>query len=141
MHAVVIRDNGLHWEETDDPAPGDTELLVAVRAAGLNSADLVQRAGSYPAPAGSRRTSPAWSWRARSWASGARSRSTAPGDRVMAVVGGGAQATLAVVDETHALAAPGSLPWPEAGGFPEVFSTTSTPSSRRPACRWASGCW
>ena len=41
----------------------------------------------------------------------------------MAVVGGGAQATLAFVDESHALAVPASLPWTEAGGFPEVFST------------------
>ena len=46
-----------------------------------------------------------------------------PGDRVMAVVGGGAQATLALVDETHALAVPADLPWTEAGGFPEVFTT------------------
>ena len=41
MHAVVIRDKQLHWEERDDPVPGDTELLVAVRAAGLNGADTV----------------------------------------------------------------------------------------------------
>ena len=53
MHAVVIRDSQLHWEERDDPSPGDTELLVAVRAAGLNNADLSQRAGGYPPPPGS----------------------------------------------------------------------------------------
>ena len=41
----------------------------------------------------------------------------------MALVGGGAQATMAFVDESHALAVPDSLPWPEAGGFPEAFST------------------
>ena len=41
----------------------------------------------------------------------------------MAVVGGGAQATLAVVDEIHALPVPDTLPWPEAGGFPEAFTT------------------
>ncbi len=52
MHAVVIREGQLHWEERADPVPGDTELLVAVRAAGLNAADLVQRAGFYPAPPG-----------------------------------------------------------------------------------------
>jgi NADPH2:quinone reductase len=52
MHAVVIRDTKLHWEERDDPVPGDTELLVAVHSAGLNAADLVQRAGFYPAPPG-----------------------------------------------------------------------------------------
>jgi NADPH:quinone reductase-like Zn-dependent oxidoreductase len=47
----------------------------------------------------------------------------APGDRVMAVVGGGAQATLGRVDESHALAVPDDVSWPEAGGFPEVFTT------------------
>ena len=47
----------------------------------------------------------------------------APGDRIMAVVGGGAQATLARVDESHALAVPDDISWPEAGGFPEVFTT------------------
>jgi NADPH:quinone reductase-like Zn-dependent oxidoreductase len=41
----------------------------------------------------------------------------------MGVVGGGAQATLALIDEAHALPVPDSLPWPEAGGFPEAFST------------------
>ena len=43
----------------------------------------------------------------------------------MAVVGGGAQAELAVVDETHALAVPQECGWTEAGGFPEVFSTAA----------------
>jgi NADPH:quinone reductase-like Zn-dependent oxidoreductase len=47
----------------------------------------------------------------------------APGDRVMAVVGGGAQATMAVVDEVDALAVPDGMDWVEAGGFPEAFST------------------
>jgi NADPH:quinone reductase-like Zn-dependent oxidoreductase len=45
------------------------------------------------------------------------------GDRVMGIVGGGAQATQAVLDESHALAVPDVLGWPEAAGFPEVFST------------------
>lgn len=123
VHAVVIRDNRLHWEERDDPAPGDTELLVAVRAAGLNSADLVQRAGFYPAPAGSPPDIPGMELAGEVVGVGRQVTLFAPGDRVMAVVGGGAQATLAVVDETHALAVPASLPWPEAGGFPEVFTT------------------
>ncbi len=56
----------------------------------------------------------------------ARGRSTtrfSVGDRVMAVVGGGAQAELAVVDERTAMPVPPDLTWPEAGGFPEAFST------------------
>src|SRR5580698_7397642 len=123
MRAVVIRDNQLHWEERDDPVPGATELLVAVRAAGLNSADLIQRIGLYPAPPGSPPDIPGLELAGEVVRVGAQVTRFVPGDRVMAVVGGGGQATMAVVDESHALAVPDSLPWPEAGGFPEVFST------------------
>jgi NADPH2:quinone reductase len=123
MRAVVIRDNELHWEERDDPVPGATELLVAVHAAGINSADLLQRAGFYPAPAGSPADIPGMELAGVVMAIGSGVTRFSPGDRVMAVVGGGAQATLAVVDETHALAVPDRLSWVEAGGFPETFST------------------
>jgi NADPH2:quinone reductase len=47
----------------------------------------------------------------------------AVGDRVMAVVAGGGQAELAVIHERTALRVPDGIPWPEAGGFPEVFTT------------------
>jgi NADPH2:quinone reductase len=123
MRAVVIRDSQLHWEEREDPVPGDTELLVAVRAAGLNGADMAQRLGFYPAPPGSPPDIPGMELAGEVVSVGAQVQRFAPGERVMAVVGGGAQATMAVVDESHALAVPDSLPWPEAGGFPEVFST------------------
>ena len=123
MRAVVIADAHLHLEERDDPAPGDTELLVAVRAAGINGADLIQRAGFYPAPPGSPPDIPGLELAGEVTAIGAQVTRFAPGDRVMAVVGGGGQATMAVVDETHALSVPEGLDWPEAGGFPETFST------------------
>jgi NADPH:quinone reductase-like Zn-dependent oxidoreductase len=123
VHAVVIRDGALHWEERDDPVPGDTELLVKVSAAGINAGDLVQRAGFYPAPPGSPPDIPGLEMAGEVVAVGRQVTLFGPGDRVMAVVGGGGQATRAVVDETHALVVPDSLPWPEAGGFPEVFST------------------
>jgi len=123
MHAVVIRDTQLHWEERDDPVPGDTELLVAVHAAGLNAADLVQRAGFYPAPPGWPADIPGMEFAGEVVAVGRQVTLFAVGDRIMAVVGGGAQATLALVDESHALAVPEGLPWTEAGGFPEVFTT------------------
>ena len=123
MHAVVIRDNHLSWEEHEDPVQGDTELLVKVRSAGLNSADLMQRAGFYPAPPGWPQDIPGMEFAGEVAAVGRQVTLFAPGDRVMAVVGGGAQASMARVDEQHALAVPDSLPWPEAGGFPEVFST------------------
>ncbi len=123
MHAVVIRDGRLYWEERDDPVCGDTELLVAVRAAGINGADIVQRAGHYPAPPGWPQDIPGMEMAGEVVAVGRQVTMYAPGDRVMAVVGGGAQATMARVDESHALAVRDSVPWPEAGGFPEVFST------------------
>jgi len=123
MHAVVIREGQLHWEERADPVPGDTELLVAVRAAGLNAADLVQRAGFYPAPPGWPADIPGMEFAGEVVAAGRQVTLFAPGDRVMAVVGGGAQATLAYVDETHALPVPDDVAWVEAGGFPEVFTT------------------
>src|ERR1700761_3037886 len=123
MHAVVIREGQLYWEEREDPVPGDTELLVAVRAAGLNAADLVQRAGFYPAPPGWPVDIPGMEFAGEVAAVGRQVTLFSPGDRVMAVVGGGAQATLALVDESHALAVPEGLDWTEAGGFPEAFPT------------------
>src|SRR6516164_8603509 len=104
MHAVVIRDGTLRWEERDDPVHGDTELLVAVRAAGINGADMAQRAGGYPAPPGWPQEIPGMEFAGEVVAAGRQVTLFAPGDRVMAVVGGGAQAELARVDESHALA-------------------------------------
>ena len=123
MHAVVIRDAELHWEERSDPVPGDTQLLVSVKAAGINSADLMQRLGLYPAPPGWPEDIPGMELAGEVVAVGRAVRRYGPGDRVMAVVGGGAQATMALVDELDALAVPDSVDRISAGGFPEAFST------------------
>jgi NADPH2:quinone reductase len=123
MHAVVIDEGKLRFEERPDPVPGDTELLVAVRSAGLNGADLLQRRGGYPAPPGSPPDMPGLELAGEVIAAGRQVSRFAEGDRVMGVVGGGGQATMAVLDETHALAVPPGCAWPEAGGFPEVYST------------------
>ena len=123
MQAIVIAGATLRVEERPDPVPGDTEVLVAVRAAGLNGADVHQRAGHYPAPPGAPADIPGLELAGEVVATGAQVTRAAPGDRVMALVAGGAQATMAVVDESHLLAVPEGLSWPEAGGFPEVFST------------------
>jgi NADPH:quinone reductase len=123
MRAVTIENGDLVWAERPDPVAGDTELLVEVRAAGLNGADMVQRRGHYPAPAGSPADIPGLELAGEVVAVGAQVTRYAVGDRVMGLVGGGGQAELAVLDETHALAVPDALGWAEAGGFPEVFST------------------
>ncbi len=123
MYAVVIDEGQLHWRERPDPEPGDHELVVAVRGAGVNGADLAQRAGRYPAPPGWPQDVPGLEMAGEVVAVGARVTRFATGDRVMALVGGGAQAELAVVDEAHALGVPAGLSWPEAGGFMEAYAT------------------
>jgi NADPH2:quinone reductase len=123
MQAVVIADGRLGLEERPDPAPGDGELLVAVRAAGVNAADLAQLRGRYPAPPGSPQDIPGLELAGEVVAAGTRVERFAVGDHVIGLVGGGAQATLAVVDQEHALPMPPGLPWPEAGGFAEAFFT------------------
>ena len=58
MHAVTIVDGALEWREHPDPEPGAGEVAVAVRAAGISNADLLQRAGFYPPPPGAPRDIP-----------------------------------------------------------------------------------
>ena len=123
MKAVVVVNGDLRWLERPDPVPGDTELLVSVRASGVNAADLNQRRGLYPPPPGVAKDIPGLELAGEVLAVGRRVSRFREGDRIMAVVGGGAQATLATVDETYALRVPPGLSWPEAGGFPEAFST------------------
>jgi NADPH:quinone reductase len=123
MQAVVIVDGDLRFVERPDPVPGDTEVVVAVRAAGLNGADIAQRAGRYPAPPGVPADVPGLEMAGEIVGVGRQVRRAAVGDRVMALLGGGGQATMAVVDESHLLPVPDGVEWPEAGGFCEVFFT------------------
>ncbi len=123
MHAVTIVDGQLEWQEHADPVPGTGEVLVRVRAAGLNSADRLQVAGLYPAPPGAPADIPGLEVAGEVMVLGAGATRFATGDRVMAVVAGGGQAELAVVHERHLLAVPDGMTWEEAGGFPEAFTT------------------
>src|ERR687892_583004 len=123
MRAVTIRDGELALADHPDPEPGTGELLVRVRAAGLNGADMLQRRGLYPAPPGSPPDIPGLELAGEVVATGPDAERFAEGDRVMAVVGGGGQAELAVVHERAATPVPDSLDWPAAGGVPEVFTT------------------
>ena len=123
MHAVTVIDGDLRWTKRPDPVPGHRELLVAVRAAGLNGADMLQRRGLYAAPPDAPADVPGLELAGEVVAVGTGVEAYTVGDRVMAVVGGGGQAELAVVHERTALRVPDGLPWPDAGGFPEVFTT------------------
>src|SRR6202030_2707104 len=115
------REGELVIEEHPDPEPGTAEVLVRVRAAGLNGGDMMQRRGLYPAPAGSPPDIPGMELAGEVEALGPGAERFAPGDRVMAVVGGGGQAELVTVHERQLMPVPQELDWPEAGGPPEVF--------------------
>ena len=99
MRAVTIREEKIVIEEHPDPVPAKGEVLVRVRAAGLNGGDISQRRGLYPAPPGSPQDIPGMELAGEVAALGAGAERFAEGDRVMAVVGGGGQAELAVVNE------------------------------------------
>ena len=123
MRAVTIREQEIVVEEHPDPVPGSGEVLVRVRAAGLNGADMMQRWGLYPAPPGSPQDIPGLELAGEVQALGPGAARFKQGDRVMAIVGGGGQAELAVVHERQLMPVPAALDWPTAGGLPEVFTT------------------
>src|ERR1700691_5575821 len=136
MRAATIRDGEILLEEHPDPAPGSGEVLVRVRAAGLNGGDMMQRRGLYPAPPGSPQDIPGMELAGEIVALGPAARRFPVGERVMAIVGGGAQAELVTVHERQLMPVPEAVDWIAAGGLPEVFTTAHdalfTPAELRP---------
>jgi NADPH2:quinone reductase len=123
MRAATIRDGEVLVEEHPDPEPGTGEVLVRVRGAGINGADMMQLAGRYPAPPGSPPDIPGLELAGVVETLGPGATRFAESDRVMAIVGGGGQAELAVVHERQLMPVPAEVGFPDAGGVPEVFTT------------------
>jgi NADPH:quinone reductase len=123
MRAVTIRDQHLSVEDHADPEVGAGEVLVRVRAAGLNGADMMQRRGHYPAPPGAPQDIPGLELAGEVIGRGPGANRFSEGDRVMGIVAGGGQAELAVVHERILMPVPESVEWVQAGAFPEVFTT------------------
>lgn len=123
MRAATIREQQIVVEEQPDPTPGAGEVLVRVRAAGLNGADMMQKRGLYPAPPGSPQDIPGMEFAGEVAALGEGATRFAEGDPVMGIVGGGAQAELVVAHERVLMPVPADLDWEAAGGLPEVFTT------------------
>ncbi len=123
MRAATIREQEIVIEEHPDPEPRGEEVLVQVRAAGLNGGDMMQKRGLYPAPPGYPEDIPGMELAGEVLALGPKASRFEPGARVMAIVGGGAQAELAVVHERLLMPVPAGLGWSAAGGLPEVFTT------------------
>ncbi len=127
MRAVVFTGAGgnevVRVEERPDPVPSGGEVLLAVRFAALNPADLAQRAGRYPAPPGSPPDVPGLETAGTVLACGPEAHRFAPGDRLFGIVGGGGLADRVVIHEQHAAPVPDRLDERAAAAVPEVFVT------------------
>src|SRR5688500_19393187 len=113
MRAVVIAAHGgveaLEVREVERPRALVDRVRVRVRAAGLNRADLLQRRGHYPAPQGWPADIPGLEYAGEVEALGEGATRWRTGDRVMGLVGGGAQAEVVVVHQEEALPVPEGL--------------------------------
>jgi len=119
MRAIVIKGQELSLDEVPDPEPREGELLVRVRAAGVNRADLLQRRGRYPPPPGESEI--------MGLEIAGEVETAAPpfkrGDRVMALLAGGGYAEKARVPAAQAMLVPEGLSFEEAAAIPEAFLT------------------
>jgi putative PIG3 family NAD(P)H quinone oxidoreductase len=123
MRAATVRDGEIVVEEHPDPKPGHGEVLIRVRAAALNGADMMQKRGLYPAPPGWPQDIPGLDVAGEVAALGEGATRFAEGDRVMGFVGGGGQGELLCAHERLLMPVPENLDWPQAGGLSEVCTT------------------
>jgi putative PIG3 family NAD(P)H quinone oxidoreductase len=124
MRAIVVDPltQELRWQEAEEPACGDTDVLIDVFAAGVNRADLMQRAGKYPAPPGvtdilGLEVSGVVA------ATGSGVRAWRAGDRLCALLPGGGYAERVAVHESLLFRVPPHWTFHDAAGFPEAFLT------------------
>jgi NADPH:quinone reductase len=111
----------LRLAEAPTPEPGPGEVLIHVAAAGVNRADLMQRAGKYPPPPGA---SPILGMEvAGTIAAAAPDSAWREGDRVCALITGGGYAEYCLAPGPQCLPVPKGLSMEEAAGIPETFFT------------------
>jgi NADPH:quinone reductase len=127
MKAVTFAGTGgnevVSLAERPDPVPGSHEVLVAARFAGVNWADVAQRAGNYPPPPGAPQDIPGLEVAGTVLAAGGAVRSWRAGDRVFGLVGGGGLADRVAVHERHVVAIPAGLADDVAAAIPEAYMT------------------
>ncbi len=127
MRAIVFTGAGgpevMRLEERPDPVPESNEVVVAASHAGLNPADLMQRAGHYPAPPGAVADVPGLEVGGTVVATGSAVLGWQVGDRVFGIVGGGGLADRVAVHERHVARVPDRLSDEQAAAVPEAFIT------------------
>ena len=127
MRAIVITKPGgpevLQLQETEAPEPAAGQILVRVAATAINRADLLQRAGRYPAPHGWPADIPGLEYAGTVVSAGDGVTAFRPADRVMGLVGGGAYAEFVAVHQDEAMRVPATLTLQQAAAIPEAFIT------------------
>ena len=127
MKAVVITGPGgpevLELQDIVEPCPGPDQILVRVRATALNRADILQRQGHYPPPAGVRTDVPGLEFAGEVESVGAGVTGCTVGSRVMGLLPGESYAEKIVTWERLALPIPSEMSFLEAASIPEVFLT------------------
>lgn len=126
MKAIVIqKDKSLVWQDVPDPVLHDDEVLIKVAYAAVNRADLMQREGNYPPPAGC----PEWPGLEVSGEVVAVGKIAAEksawkaGDKVCALLGGGGYAEYVAVKYDMVMPVPENCSMEEAAAMPEAFAT------------------
>lgn len=127
MRAVIMTQAGgpefLEVRDVPRPEPGPGEVLVRVRATALNRADVLQREGRYPPPAGAPPDIPGLEIAGEVAGHGSGATRWPSGARVFGIVGGGAHAEYVVTSQDALAAIPDGLSWQDAGAIPEAFIT------------------
>lgn len=126
MKAILINpDKSLSWSKVPTPQPSCEEVLIRIKAAALNRADLMQRAGDYPPPKGS----PDWmglevAGVIEKMGEGVAQKSRwKVGDEVCALLGGGGYAEYVTIRYDMLMPIPKGLTCVEAAALPEAFAT------------------
>jgi putative PIG3 family NAD(P)H quinone oxidoreductase len=127
MKAAVISAPGqpdvFRIEERPQPIPGKEDVLIRVKAAGVNRADLFQREGHYPPPAGAPVDIPGLEVAGVIESVGVNMRRFKSGDAVCALLPGGGYAEHAAVNGRHCLPVPRGMSYVEAATLPEALFT------------------
>ena len=126
MNAILVNDDkSLRWDNVPDPIIKEDEVLVKIEAAALNRADLMQREGDYPPPAGC----PEWMGLEIAGTIVEVGKAAAEcsdwkiGDKVCALLGGGGYAEYVSVKYDMLMPVPGNCSMVEAAAIPEAFAT------------------
>jgi NADPH:quinone reductase len=135
MRAVRLTDGEVLVGDVPQPVPAESELLVAVRAAGLNGADMIQWRASREGPARGASFGPGLEFAGEVIGAGAGVKDFAAGDRVMGIVPAGGQAEIVAIDAKQAIRIPVDFDPVLAGAIPEATFAAYDALSRQAAVR------